>query len=73
MIEAQLQAQGPEFAGDNVSFTPELSTVRVAAEAQKAFWVARQGGDVAAMQTAREQMTAAGGVPLAAIQLAQKL
>lgn len=71
MIE--LQAQGPEFAGDNVSFVAEEDTVQTAAEAQAAFWKAREGGDVVAMQTAREQITAAGGMTLAAIQRAQEL
>ena len=69
---SELLAQGPEFAGDNVSFKLELSDTELVANALKVFWGARKKGDVSSMHEARKQISAAGGTTLEALQLAQE-
>ena len=50
----ELLAQGPEFAGDNVTFSKKIEKVDLTADAVCQFWGARAVGDLAAMQTARQ-------------------
>lgn len=69
----QLQAQGPEFAGPNISLQPEVPADQIVAEAQVAFWDARKAKSETDMQIARTRLTKAGGMTVKAMQLARAI
>lgn len=69
----ELLAQGPEFAGENISFVSESSPVDQVANALLLFWDACAANNEVAAQEARRAITAAGGTSLAAINRAHEL
>ncbi len=69
----ELLAQGPEFAGDNVTFSKKIEKVDLTADAVCQFWGARAVGDLAAMQTARQIITEMGGTNPSVMRRANEL